>query len=103
MTYIPQYDINSLPYALECTFHKQKRYDYQKEFRITVINDRREAIEDIFIPVEEKDFNVIELQKDHGLKCEIHVVPDFIEEKTVIADFKIKLSLEKEIPNETSI
>ena len=92
-----------MQYALESTFHKQKRYGYQEEFRITVINNRKEAIEDLFIPVSEQDFSVVEPQKGYGLKIEIHVVPDLIEENIVKACIEIKFSLEKETKHEASI
>lgn len=53
--YIPEHDIHSPEYALECTFHKLKKYDYQREFRITALNQNKKAIDDLFISVGDYD------------------------------------------------
>ncbi len=99
--YIPEHDLHSPEYALECTFHKLKRYNYQREFRITALNRTNKPIDDLFINVEEKDFNMIPLEKDHNLNCIIEFDTREVSDCVVNVHFKIQLSLEKVNSNET--
>lgn len=99
--YIPEHDIRSPEYALECTFHKLKKYDYQREFRITALNQNKKAIDDLFISVGDKDFSVIELKKGHNLKCEIELDVQNAGERIVTVAINIQLSLEKVDTHET--
>ena len=91
--YVPEHNIHSREYALECAFHKNKEYSYQREYRIAVLNDKKEAINDFFIPIEETDFSLLELKSGRGVKCDIQVDPCFIDNMVFVA-FHIQLSLE---------
>ena len=71
--YVPKHDIHSLEYALECVFHKSKRYEYQNEFRIGAINQLKAPINDLFIPVDPSDFSVVELNKGQSLICYLEI------------------------------
>lgn len=99
--YRPKHDIHSPEYAIECTFHKSKKYAYQKEFRIAALNYERAPISDLFIHVDDKDFDVIELKKGHNLKCNIEFDAQNVDERKVAVHFKIRLSLEEELSHET--
>ena len=99
--YIPEHDIHSPDYAIECTFHKSLKYSYQKEFRITALNYEKAPISDLFIHVDDKDFDVIELKKGFDLKCEIELDPRYISECVVCVSTKIQLSLEEMSTHET--
>lgn len=72
--YIPvNKEIGSPGYALECCFHKDKRYAYQKEFRIAVLNAENKPIDDLFIPVDTDDFQVMELVDGFEFQCLVKV------------------------------
>lgn len=82
--YIPVHkDISSYGYALECTFHKMKRYEYQHEFRITALNDEKKPIDNLYIPVDEKDFDVVSLQNGMDFVCKLAVNPVHTGDRTV--------------------
>ena len=78
--YIPENDIDSIKYALECCFHKGTEYEYQNEFRIAVINNTNAAIDTLYINVEEKDFDIIELKENCDFNCSVNVVSKRIED-----------------------
>ncbi len=99
--YVPKHDIHSPEYAIECTFHKLKRYNYQREFRITALNRTKKPIDDLFINVGEKDFDTILLKKGHNLNCIIEYNTQKVSGRIVNVYFKIQLSLEKVNSNET--
>ncbi len=71
--YIPQFDIHSKEYSLECCFHKRSRYEYQNEFRITVLNTKDKPIDDLYVNVESSQLQFLELKKDHDFVCEINL------------------------------
>lgn len=71
--YIPEHDITSKAYALECTFHKSEEYSYQNEFRISVLNTQDAPITDLYIDVSPDDFNVLELKENHDLCCSVEL------------------------------
>lgn len=71
--YIPQFDIHSKGYLLECCFHKRSKYEYQNEFRIAVLNTKDEPIGDLFVDIEPDQLQFIELKKDHDFLCEINL------------------------------
>lgn len=62
-------DIKSPGYALECCFHKDERYSYQKEFRIAVLNTEDNPIDDLFISVEPDELQVVELVDGFEFQC----------------------------------
>ncbi len=75
--YIPiSKSIGSPEYALECCFHKGKRYAYQKEFRIAALNMGNRPIDDLFIPVGSDDFQVMELADGFEFQCLVEVVAE---------------------------
>ena len=47
--YIPQFDIHSKEYLLDCCFHKRSKYKYQNEFRIAVLNKENAPIKDLLV------------------------------------------------------
>lgn len=71
--YVPQHDIRSLGYALECCFHKSSEYEYQNEFRIVAINNTNRNIDNLYIEVDKKDFSIIELKENHDFYCHVNV------------------------------
>jgi hypothetical protein len=71
--YVPQFDIHSKGYLLECCFHKRSKYEYQNEFRIAVLNTKDEPIGDLFVELEPDQLQFIELKKDHDFLCEINL------------------------------
>lgn len=71
--YIPENDINSIEYALECCFHKGSNYQYQNEFRIAAINNTNREIDNLYISVEEKDFDIIELKDNCDFYCSVNI------------------------------
>ena len=77
--YIPKYDINSLDYSLEAAFHKERKYSYQKEFRIATLNKTNEPITDLYIPVQPEDFQVLTLSPHKALYCDIQIDADVVE------------------------
>lgn len=72
--YIPiNKKIGSPEYALECCFHKDKKYAYQKEFRIAVLNTEDNPIDDLFIPVDPDELQVVELVDGFEFQCLVDV------------------------------
>ena len=71
--YIPQFDIHSKGYSLECCFHKRKKYEYQNEFRIAVLNTKDEPIKDLYIDIEPNQLQFLELKSKHNFVCEINL------------------------------
>ncbi len=71
--YIPQFDIHSKEYSLECCFHKRKKYEYQNEFRIAVLNTKDEPIKDLYIDIEPNQLQFLELKSKHNFVCEINL------------------------------
>lgn len=62
--YIPQNrSIQTPEYAIECCFHKDKRFAYQREFRIVARNTANKPIDDLFIDVHPGNLPVLELKK----------------------------------------
>ena len=59
--YIPEYEINSQKYILECCFHKLEKYSYQNEYRIVALNTKKSPIDDLYITLEKEDFTLIDL------------------------------------------
>lgn len=93
--YIPQNkDIKSPGYALECCFHKQKKYAYQKEFRIAALNTDKKPIDDLFIAVEENDFQVAELKDGYDFCCCVEVQAREISPRVVEAELNFEHTLE---------
>lgn len=93
--YIPQNkDIKSPGYALECCFHKQKKYAYQKEFRIAALNTDQKPIDDLFIAVEENDFQVAELKDGYDFCCCVEVQAREISPKVVEVELNFEHTLE---------
>lgn len=84
-SYVPQHDISSLDYALECSFHKGSGYSYQNEFRIAALNTVKEPISDLYINIEPSDFDVIELKSG----CDFHSC--------------VKVHAERQAPNMVSV
>lgn len=75
--YIPvNKEIGSSKYALECCFHKEKRYAYQKEFRIAVLNTEDNPINDLFIPVAPNDFQVMGLANGFEFQCLVEITAE---------------------------
>lgn len=101
LNYIPENtDTWSSKYALECCFHKQKQYTYQNEFRIAVLNREKKPIDDLFIEVEEKEFQVLTLKEGCDFCSCIAVKPNKKSEKIVEVSFHIEHTL-KATTNET--
>lgn len=71
--YIPEFDIHSKEYSLECCFHKREKYKYQNEFRIAVLNNENAPISDLYVNVESEQLQFLELQKGYDFKCEINI------------------------------
>ena len=72
--YVPtNKEIGSPEYALECCFHKDERYAYQKEFRIVALNTEDNPIDDLFIPIAPDDFQVVELVDGFEFQCLIDI------------------------------
>lgn len=71
--YVPQFDIHSKEYLLECCFHKRSKYEYQNEFRIAVLNTKDEPITDLNVNVESDQLQFLELKNDHDFVCEVDV------------------------------
>ncbi len=68
--YIPKSDdIKSRQYALECCFHKEKRFSYQHEFRIATLNTENKPINDLFVDVEDDYFQVMDLKDGYDFCC----------------------------------
>lgn len=93
--YIPKNkDIKSPDYALECCFHKQKKYAYQKEFRIAALNTDKKPIDDLFIAVEENDFQVAELKDGYDFCCCVEVQAREIYPRVVEVELNFEHTLE---------
>ena len=71
--YIPEFDIHSKEYSLECCFHKREKYKYQNEFRIAVLNTENAPINDLYVNVESAQLQFIELKKGYDFRCDINV------------------------------
>ena len=71
--YIPQFDIHSKEYSLECCFHKRKKYNYQNEFRIAVLNTKDESIKDLSVDLAPNQLQFLELKNDCNFTCEINL------------------------------
>ena len=71
--YIPQFDIHSKEYSLDCCFHKRSKYKYQNEFRIAVLNNENAPIKDLYVDVTSKQLQVLELKCGYDFRCEISV------------------------------
>ncbi len=73
--YIPQFDIHSTEYALECCFHKRTKYEYQNEFRIVALNTKDEPLTDLRVNVAPNQLQFIELKNNRDFICEINLTP----------------------------
>lgn len=71
--YIPQFDIHSKEYLLDCCFHKRSKYKYQNEFRIAVLNKENAPIKDLYVDVTSNQLQVLELKCGYDFRCEITV------------------------------
>ena len=71
--YIPKYDIHTAEYSLECCFHKRKRYEYQNEIRVAVLNKNNQPIKDFFVDIDENDLQVLELKSGCCFRCEVDI------------------------------
>lgn len=71
--YIPQFDIHSKEYSLECCFHKRSNYKYQNEFRIATLNKVNEPIKDLYVNVEPNQIQVLELKNGYDFRCEVNI------------------------------
>ena len=71
--YIPQFDIHSKEYLLDCCFHKRSKYKYQNEFRIAVLNKENAPIKDLYVDVTSNQLQVLELKCGYDFRCEINV------------------------------
>ena len=69
--YIPQFDIHSKEYSLECCFHKRKKYKYQNEFRIAALNTKDESLKDLYVDLVPNQLQFLELKNDYNFICEI--------------------------------
>lgn len=101
--YVPKCNINTELFQLECCFHKQKKYAYQNEYRIAALNNKKKPIDDLFIKVEENDFQVVELKDGHDFCCCVEVNAHKISEKEVLVNFCFEHSLRAVKTNETEI
>lgn len=98
--YIPQNkEIGSPKYALECCFHKDTKYAYQKEFRIAVLNTEDKAIDDLFISVAPGDFHVMELVEGFEFQSLLEVSAE-LTDKIAPGYFKCSHTLKAVIENE---
>ena len=71
--YIPQFDIHSKEYSLDCCFHKRSKYKYQNEFRIATLNKINEPIKDLYVNVGPNQIQVLELKNGYDFKCEVNI------------------------------
>ena len=71
--YIPQFDIHSKEYSLDCCFHKRSKYKYQNEFRIATLNKVNEPIKDLYVNVEPNQIQVLELKNEYDFRCEVNI------------------------------
>ncbi len=71
--YIPQFDINSNEYALECCFHKRAKYKYQNEFRIVTLNNKDEPLKDLYVDVAPDQLQFLEVKNNQDFICEINL------------------------------
>ena len=71
--YIPEFDIHSKEYSLECCFHKRRKYNYQNEFRIAVLNSENAPIKDLYVDVETVQLQFLELKSGYDFRCEIDI------------------------------
>ena len=90
--YKPQHDINSEKYALECCFHKETKYEYQKEFRIAAINHTNHPIDNIYINVTENDFTIMELKENCDFCCSVKIDAERIEDYNGKEQQKVQFS-----------
>ena len=77
--YIPQFDIHSKEYALECCFHKESKYEYQKEFRKAAINHSKHPIDNLYINVTENDFTIMDIKENSDFCCYVKIDAEKIE------------------------
>lgn len=71
--YTPKFDIHSKEYSLECCFHKRRKYNYQNEFRIAVLNSENAPIKDLYVDVETVQLQFLELKSGYDFRCEIDI------------------------------
>ena len=90
--YIPRNDINSEKYALECCFHKESKYEYQKEFRIAAINHTKHSIDNLYIDVTENDFTIMELKENCDFCCYVKMDTERIEDYNGKEQQKVQFS-----------
>ena len=75
----------------------KKKYAYQNEFRIVAINNKKAPIDDLFIKLEEDEFQVIELKNGCNFRSLINISANNISTKKVEVEFKMQHFLEPAI------
>lgn len=101
LDYQPQYDIGSWQYALECCFHKRKKYSYQNEFRIVALNTQNSAIDDLFVESIKQDIQVLALKPRCDFQCDVDIHAEKVADKMMGVSFSFTHSLKMVMDNET--
>lgn len=93
LNYQPKHEIGSWQYALECCFHKRKKYAYQNEFRIAALNTQDSAIDDLFVESAKQDFQVVMLKPGCDFQCNVDMHYEKLTDKAVNVSFNFTHSL----------
>lgn len=93
LNYQPKHDIGSTQYALECCFHKRKKYSYQNEFRIVALNTQDRVIDDLFVESAKQDFQVVMLKPGYDFQCDVDIHYEKVTDKIMGVSFNFTHSL----------